>query len=56
VVTLQDAGGAAFRQTLLRTPQRAGAVRVVSADGPVLTLRAASGTTFTFDAAAGRFG
>jgi hypothetical protein len=56
VVTLQDAHGAAFRQTLLRTPQRAGAVRVVSADGPVLTLRAASGATFTLDAAEGRFG
>jgi hypothetical protein len=56
VVTLKDAGGAAFEQALLRTPGRSGPVRVASADGPVLTLRAASGATFTFDAAARRFG
>jgi len=56
VVTLKDARGAAFEQALLRTPERSGAVRVVSADGPLLTLRAASGATFTLDAAARRFG
>jgi len=31
VVTLKDAGGAAFEQALLRTPGRSGPVRVVSA-------------------------
>jgi hypothetical protein len=56
VVTLKDARGAAFEQALLRTPERGGAVRVVSADGPLLTLRAASGATFTLDTAARRFG
>ena len=56
VVTLKDASGAAFEQALLRAPGRSGAVRVVSADGPVLTVRAASGATFTFDAASRRFG
>ena len=84
VVTLKDAGGAAFEQALLRTPGRSGPVRVVfvyipanlahvvgcpaggealeyvvARDAPgevVLTLRAASGASFTFDAAARRFG
>jgi hypothetical protein len=36
-------------QTFL-TPQRAGAVRIISASGNVLTLRAETGDLFTFDA------
>lgn len=39
----------------LRTPTRSGAVRVIAASGEVLTLRAADGTLFTFDAQAGAF-
>lgn len=35
----------------LPTPAAAGGVRIVAADGALLTLRAADGSTFTFDAA-----
>jgi hypothetical protein len=37
------------------TPRRAGPVNVVAANGEVLTLLAADGTTFTFDASTGVF-
>jgi hypothetical protein len=55
VVTMDRADTARFSQDVLAAPSRRGAVRVVTARPPLVTLRAASGATFTLDVAARRF-
>ncbi|HWD47900.1 MAG TPA: hypothetical protein VHM23_30020 [Actinomycetota bacterium] len=55
VVTLEGGNGARFSQRALATPSRSGAVRVVAAHAPLVTLRATSGATFTLDVTARRF-
>jgi hypothetical protein len=55
VVTLERGNTARFSQHALATPSRSGAVRVVAAHAPLVTLRATSGATFTLDVTARRF-
>jgi hypothetical protein len=55
VVTMDHADSASFRQDVVVTPSRRGAVRIVAAQAPLVRLRAASGATFTLDVAARRF-
>jgi hypothetical protein len=55
VVALERGNAARFSQQALATPSRSGAVRVVTADAPLVTLRATSGVTFTLDVTARRF-
>ena len=44
-----------FERKIFNTPHTAGAVRVVGADGTLLTLESASGVRFQFNAASGTF-
>jgi hypothetical protein len=55
VVTMDHADSASFRQDVVVTPSRRGAVRIVAARSPLVRLRAASGARFTLDVAARRF-
>jgi hypothetical protein len=55
VVTLEDDRHPTLGQQLVKTPSRSGALRVVAANGSLLTLQAEGGASFTFDAAARRF-
>ena len=55
VVTLERGNTARFTQDALVTPSRSGAVRVVAAHAPLVTLRATSGATFTLDVTTLRF-
>lgn len=55
VVALERGNRARFSQHALATPSRSGAVRVVAAHAPLVTLRATSGATFTLDVAVRRF-
>ena len=55
VVALERGDTARFSQRALATPSRSGAVRVVTAHAPLVTLRATSGATFTLDVTALRF-
>ena len=55
VVALERGNTARFTQDALATPSRSGAVRVVAAHAPLVTLRATSGATFTLDVTTLRF-
>jgi hypothetical protein len=55
VVALERGNTARFSQRALATPSRSGAVRVVTAHAPLVTLRATSGATFTLDVTTLRF-
>ena len=55
VVALERGNTARFSQHALATPSRGGAVRVVTAHAPLVTLRATSGATFTLDLTTLRF-
>ena len=55
VVTVERGNRARFSQHTLATPSRSGAVRVVAAHAPLVTLRATSGATFALDVTARRF-
>jgi hypothetical protein len=55
VVALERGDTARFSQHALATPSRRGAVRVVAAHAPLVTLQATSGATFTLDVTARRF-
>lgn len=55
VVALERGNTARFSQHALATPSRSGAVRVIAAHAPLVTLRATSGATFTLDVTALRF-
>jgi hypothetical protein len=55
VVALERGNAARFGQHALATPSRCGAVRVVAAHAPLVTLRATSGATSTLDVTALRF-
>ena len=55
VVTLEDARHPTLGQQLVEAPSRSGALRVTAADGPLLTLQADGGASYTFDIAARRF-
>jgi hypothetical protein len=52
VVALERGNTARFSQRALATPSRSGAVGVVTAHAPLVTLRATSGATFTLDVTA----
>ena len=55
VVGLERGNAARFSQDALATPSRSGAVRVIAAHAPLVTLRATSGAIFTLDVTALRF-
>jgi hypothetical protein len=55
VVALERGNTARFSQHALATPSRSGAVRVVTAHIPLVTLRATSGATFTLNVTTLRF-
>jgi hypothetical protein len=55
VVALERGNTARFSQDALATPSRSGAVRVVAAHAPLITLQATSGAAFTLDVTALRF-
>ena len=55
VVALERGNTARFSQDALATPSRSGAVRVVAAHAPLVTLRATSGATFMLDVTTLRF-
>jgi hypothetical protein len=55
VVALERGDTARFSQHALATPSRRGAVRVVAANAPLVTVQATSGATFALDVTARRF-
>jgi hypothetical protein len=46
---------ATYNRQVILSPQKSGALNVVSSNGPILTLSSASGTQFTFDAVTNTF-